>query len=212
LVYGGPVRVLIIFRASRIEPGENLPAFYGIFSPGLLFFGKEYPMFSKIFSPRKGVSARRALSLFLSLCFVMGAVLFSGCSTGNDGPGLLEGTWTDPDSHDSYIINTQTLTYDDGGDWGVYDMDMSGEIARHSNFSASAGIIYVKYTAPESLSGKYIALYWKELTESKVELSIAINADYSNPAVDSLDAAIEKFTLDNTGDWIQVWGGPYVKQ
>jgi hypothetical protein len=198
-------------RGLSLEKTYRL--FYGIFSPGLLFFGKEYPMFSKIFSHGKGVFTRKALPLFLALCFVTGAAFFSGCSVGNDGPGLLEGTWEDPDNHDSYVINSGTLTYDDGGDWGSYDMDMAGEIEPYSDFSASAGIIYVKYTAPESLAGKYIAFYWKELTESKVELSIAINkTDYSNPAVDSIDAAKTKFTMDNVDDWISIWGGPYVRQ
>jgi hypothetical protein len=133
---------------------------------------------------------------------------------GGDGARSLVGTWKDLDNHDSYVINAGDVVYDDGGDWEEYDMDMAGTVEDHSNFSAPAGIIYVKYTAPQSLAGKYVALYWQSegLSESDVYLSIAINADYSNPAVDSLNDAKSKFTADNAGDWIQVWGGPYTKQ
>jgi hypothetical protein len=168
-------------------------------------------MFSLISPRRKGVLIKNPLPLFLTLCFVV--TLFSGCNTGDDKPGLLEGAWSDPRFQDAYTINEGTLSYDGAEFEGYPSMDMAGEIVRHSDFSASAGIIYVKYTSPDSLAGNYIAVYWKELTESKVELAIAINTvDFSNPAVGTVDEALEKFTMDNIDAWIGSWGGPYIKQ
>ncbi|MDR0400774.1 MAG: hypothetical protein LBH51_07495 [Treponema sp.] len=170
-------------------------------------------MCSPIFFRRKGVFTGKVFSLFFLFCLVTGAAFFSGCRTEADGPAFLEGTWIDPDSFDSYVIKDGILRYDDGFDGGEYDMDMAGKIEEHSDFSAPAGIIYVTYTSPDSLAGKCIALYWKGLTGTQVDISIAINnSDYSNPAVDTIDAAREKFSLDNVGDWISYWGGPYQKQ
>ncbi|MDR2518087.1 MAG: hypothetical protein LBD13_01550 [Spirochaetaceae bacterium] len=146
---------------------------------------------------------------------VLGALVFlaASCDTGSDDTGPITGTWL-ASFGDNYTITASTISYDDNYDDPEYEMSFTGIIEDHTAFTQSAGIIYFKYTVPNEtdLLNKYNALYWKSLTSSTVELSIATSADYSNPAVATLEEAKTKFTLNNTGDWVTIWGGPYTKQ
>ena len=151
----------------------------------------------------------------IGLPLFLGALVFfaASCDTGSDGTGDIRGTWLDISAGDNYIITDNSIVYDDNYDDPEYEMSFTGTIEDHTNFTQSSGIIYFQYTAPsDANTTKYNALYWKTLTGSSVALSVAINSDYSNPAVATLADAQTKFTLNNTGDWITYWGGPYIKQ
>jgi hypothetical protein len=170
-------------------------------------------MFSRIFSRRKGVSAGKALPLFLALCFVMGAAFFSGCAMEADGGGSIYGVWKSSWG-ETWIITPMTVTRD----------TYTGTIVNAPDFGASAGVIIIKYTkkpqyydydlnyppnitgGPYPPPGDYYAIYWKELTAASVELADAWNIpDFSHngaPETKTLNDAEKKFTLDNVALYV----------
>jgi len=165
----------------------------------------------------KGKSADvKRVVRYVGFALIAGALVWgaASCETGSDSTGsVIQGTWLDPIPGDNYTITDTTVTYDDNYDDPEYEMSFTGTIGDHTGFTQSSGIIYFQYTAPDDTNkNKYNALYWRALTGSSVELSVAINPDYSNPAVTTLQEAKTKFTLHNTGDWVTYWGGPYTKQ
>ncbi|MDR2747716.1 MAG: hypothetical protein LBB77_09765 [Treponema sp.] len=158
-------------------------------------------MFSKIFSRGKGVFARKALPLFLGLCFVIGAALFSGCSMGNDGGASIYGEWDS--GYDGYTITPTDMIYR-----GYTDYGFGAKIRYVEYFTADSGVIIVEYTIPPtaySPPGNFQGVYFKELTANTVRLGNAYTAaDYTTPVeVTTLELAKEKFKFDN----IALYGG-----
>jgi hypothetical protein len=174
-------------------------------------------MFSRIFSRRRGVFARKALPFFLALCFVTGAALFSGCAMdGGDGGGSIYGSWKSSFG-ETWTITPVTVTGD------AY----AGTIVNNPDFGASAGVIIIKYTTkpqyydfdsnppydvtggPYDPPGDYYAIYWKELTAASVEIANAWDiTDFSYngaPETKTLEEAEKKFTLDNVALYVSLY-------
>jgi hypothetical protein len=123
----------------------------------------------------------------------------------------LIGTWEDKGEWgtDGYKITAKELQYLYEG-----DVSYSGTIEFVSNFSDDAGVIVIKYTSNAynaATVGKYVGVYYQNLKPGvSVEMSTAY-ADGKEIKDSMYDAAVA-FTMGNTGDYITVFGGPYLKQ
>jgi hypothetical protein len=166
---------------------------------------------------------KRAFSVTFALFLVLGALGFVGCNPDPD-PGEengditpLLGTWKDPTFNDIYTITATTADYDMMGS-GNFD-EATIEFVR--NFSADSGVIIIKYKTAKAGGRTYGAVYYRELKTEEGTTSAKMgnaglyddNWDDITPAITTLEAAKEQFTLDNgDGYYIAQWGGPYVKQ
>jgi hypothetical protein len=164
---------------------------------------------------------RNVFTLLVMLC--LSSALFIGCkdepdpvipNTGDDQNKLNEsliGTWEDAGEWgtDGYKITANKLE----GTWDG-DVSYSGTIEYVSNFSNTAGVIIIKYdtnTWNPSSVGKYNGVYYQNLKPGiSVEMSTAW-AD-GDEIKNSLDEAKAAFTIGKTGDYIAVFGGPYLKK
>ena len=156
--------------------------------------------------------------LFAGLVLFLLAGFLGGCSSdvkdeeNTKGlPNGLVGKWVDPTWGDFYEITrsggTETLKYDSG-----YGSPSQGTIEFVSNFDANTGVIIVNYTTASDPGKPFGAVYYRNLTVSTVQMSDAYNGDYSSPNTATREEAIAKFTRGKTGDFIALWGGPYVKE
>jgi hypothetical protein len=151
----------------------------------------------------RGVSAKKALPLFF-LC--LAAVFFTGCDTGGT-PGNLEGVWSS--GFDGYEIYGNTLIYNG------YDSRPNGRfsfiaaIENSPNFSASSGVLIVKYLMPPFYdpnysytgstaftlpSNSYMGIYWRELNSNSVLLANAWDPAGPETEAATYAAAAAKFT------------------
>jgi hypothetical protein len=156
----------------------------------------------------------KAFPFALTLCLLVGVLGLTGCEPDGgdydlgDDLGLLIGRWSS--SYDGYEIDETILKYDDGVAPGSeYDgMDFIGNIEYHKKFSATAGVIIVKYTTPPNTSttGKYQGVYYKDLSATQVTMGSAYTvSDYTQPAeVNSLEEAKTKFASEQN---ITLYGG-----
>jgi hypothetical protein len=205
LVYADPWGSELIFRLRGMSLEKDcriIPT--GIFF-SILSSEKERSMF------RKNALLKNALSFCAVLCLVMGALSFTGCpvsggggSGGGDDDKLndgLIGTWDS--GYDGYEISSTAIiyrsTYDNAG--------FTGSIQYIYNFSETAGVIIVKYTAYDlgfgASVGQFQGVYFGDLTPTTVKLGSAYEADYSVVEVDTLAEAKEKFKPEN----ISLYGG-----
>lgn len=133
----------------------------------------------------------------------MGALSLIGCDP--DDPfvddhklnnGLI-GDWkyTFDNGNDRYTIDATTLVYTFTYE-GVAT-SFTSNIEYIYNFSETAGVIIVRYTAYDlgygATVGQYQGVYFRDLTASTVKLGSAYETDYSVVEVASLDEAKEKF-------------------
>jgi hypothetical protein len=156
---------------------------------------------------------------FLALCLVMGSALFSSCDwSGGEcgGGGSLTGTWKDlrETAGDSYVITNTTISYD-----SPYGGAFSGTVTSIDYFDSSSGVIIFRYTTGVPTTGRtFGAIYYKGLTATTMEMASAgrweSTPPYNDitPVITSADQAKKEFTRDNTGNYVTMWGGPYVKQ
>jgi hypothetical protein len=126
-------------------------------------------------------------------------------------PGALVGEWSSWSGNrrlDGYTITADTLSYDDGSG-GEFLFSYAGTIQYVANFSATAGIIIIKYTTLpqwEDLADRpYFGVYYRNLKADSVQLANAINPDKSAPETATLEEAIAKFTRHREGDFVS-WG------
>jgi hypothetical protein len=134
----------------------------------------------------------------------------------------LAGTWTASGGEganawtDTYTITLGTggskSTISHPGDYGY----TNAEIEYVYNITDTAGCIIIKHTEGDN-SGKYDAVYFKDLSSTQVLLGDAWDANDPayEAAVDSLDAAKEKFKPANAeayGGWTAQMGTPQQKQ
>ncbi|MDR1867160.1 MAG: hypothetical protein LBQ77_02700 [Treponema sp.] len=129
-------------------------------------------------------------------------VMLSACSDDYVDSGSLLGSWA---QHDSYTITNDTVEYNDGGPY--YDnsdppvaypsSSFTGTIKNNPDFSASSGVIIIKYTVPPAGEdvGNYTAIYWRNLTDRSVLLANAW--DQTGTKTATLAEAEAKFTLSN---------------
>jgi hypothetical protein len=153
----------------------------------------------------------------------LSSALFIGCkdepdpdpvipNTGDDQNKLnqnLIGTWVS-EYFDGYTITNTRLSYDDGG----YGYDYAGDIKHVINFTNTSGVIFFQYdTNPSDTPtiGKINGVYYENLKSTSVEMGTASNADYTNPAKNTLDEAIATFTMGNKDTYI-AYTGTYLKQ
>jgi hypothetical protein len=140
----------------------------------------------------------------LVFALVMGALLLSGCDSG-DPKAWLPDTWTNVSGGFTTIITITPTTVS-------YSDSYEGIIANAPDFEASDGILIIKFTKhaewngesmvfSDTNIGKYGALYWKELTPTSVSLADAYTG--FDPALfDDLSTAKANFTHDNEGMYI----------
>ena len=171
----------------------------------------------------------RGIFALIVVSFLFTALLFTGCEhEPDDDPGheldnRLIGTWTDPVYFDSYTITATSVSY---GSW-------SGTI-RDVTTSGNAGVIIIEYeegkeqtyntwgqdddgnwiiVGSKERPGNFLGVYYQNLSDVSVQMSNAIDiVTYDPVEASTLNAAKSKFTLDATGDFIGIWGGPYEKQ
>ena len=168
---------------------------------------------------RPGSFRRHFMRGVFALFCLFTVILFTGCDLEPNNfiddhqlNSNLIGTWRDyyeGTSYDDYIITAARLDYDSGG------IGYGGTIEYVSNFSENAGVIIIKYdTSDFKLAdvGKYIGVYYRSLSAGTVEMSTAINDDWSSAATVTKEQAESKFTEGNSGDYVTLWGGPYSKQ
>jgi hypothetical protein len=181
-------------------------------------------MFSPFSSVKNGTFIRKTVPIFLVLCFVSTALLFSGCKNEPEETGNLVGLWTNVSGN---FTTTITIT----NDTVAYSGNYKAEIVNDPNFEASSGVLIIKFThyadwsgGEPSLStdhasvGKYGALYWRDLTSSSVSLADAYkkveptDAFPSHTMFNTLEEAQATFTTNAVSDYIN-WSitSPYTK-
>jgi hypothetical protein len=144
---------------------------------------------------------KKAFFLFFMFCLTAGTLSFIGCKDEPDESAAIIGNWTSQ-YNDGYNINKNSFVYDDGG----YGYGYSGTIKEFVEFNSTSGIIYFEYDTPTEVAGKFNAIYYKNLTAATVEMGTASNADYSNPAVATLEEAKQTFTRETVGTYVTMWG------
>jgi hypothetical protein len=141
---------------------------------------------------RKGVSARKFVSLFVVLCLVIGAAFFTGCDTNGDGllPGLPTGTWVSSYGEEFSITSSEFIS-SYGGSVGY-----KGDIVNVREDGLGAGYITIKYTENAwntPAVGNYYVIHWRYRMKNSVDLS-----GCSDPMgkANRTDAETE-YTIDN---------------
>ncbi|GHU93584.1 hypothetical protein FACS189479_05170 [Spirochaetia bacterium] len=152
---------------------------------------------------RKNALLRNAFSLFAVFALVMGALSFVGC---NDDSGFVDDhklnsgliddwKYTFAEGYDQYMIDATKLVYT--FNYGGVTTSFTGSIEYIYNFSETAGVIIVQYTAYNlgygATVGQYQGVYFRDLTALTVKLGSAYASDYSVVEVADLAAAKEKF-------------------
>jgi hypothetical protein len=195
---------------------------------------KEYIMFS-----RKRILSRvwkfAGFGALLLALFV--APLVIGCSNPSnggeseihDGPPPV-GKWVA--SSDYFNITNATVTY--VSTWTGSDViDWAGNIRKVTYFdnSETSGVIIIEYIAgqeqiyydpsdssyygdPDHIvprQGNFEGVYFANRTSTSIELSSAVNPDYSPCETATLQEAINKFTLDAVDDFV-TYSPTYAKQ
>lgn len=175
--------------------------------------------FFNLFHPN---SFQYATSRFLArsvlALFILSAVLFAGCKMDDNfiddnklNSGLI-GEWKSEyeGGEELYTITATTLIYSDTylGVWG-------GKIVYVSNFSAGAGVLIIEYDADKKQywtdwdtfaditpSGNFYGIYFSGLKQNSVMLANTSDqkANSGPSETETLQKAIEKFTLGNKGD------------
>jgi hypothetical protein len=155
------------------------------------------------------IAGRRARfpALFIMFCLLT----IAGCEHGGrafiDDHQLdsgLVGNWVVSGEgwSDNYAISSNSVSHPDG-----FPPYHNAVIEYVYNFNETSGCIIVRYTDSE-YSGKYSAVYFKNLSKSTVLLGDAYDTriqypENNNPSVDTLDEAKLKFRPENAS----VYGG-----
>jgi len=150
------------------------------------------------------------------LAFLLACFLVFGCTEPEEN-GSLNGTWSS--NSDSYKIDTSAKKIEYVGNY-------KADIVNSPDYEAVSGILIVKFTwyyeieynwdppynvihegETDAYNGKFGAVYWKDLTDSSIQMADAYNtAAWSRAMYDTLDEAKVNFTSDKTGDYISLWG------
>jgi len=145
--------------------------------------------------------------MFLFLTLV---VFLAGCQTedpyaGSDG-FVPVGVWVS--DYDSYTITSTHVDYVfDMSEWGLPNDVLKGSIERAVNFSDNAGVLIIKITeASYNTVDKYTGIYYRNYSSSTINLSTAIDADFSPIEADTLFDALFLFNAGNAGTHVSMWG------
>jgi hypothetical protein len=210
---------------------------YSFINPGfrLLFFEKEFFMFTPIILARKSAWHKKAFSIVFALCVAAAIVVFAGCDDdpgsgdtigGNGEINLLIGTWASP-PYDYYTISDSTLTYDDG-----FGNGYSGKIRHVVDFGSNSGLIIIEYAAdgkpvyydgfdadgspigdPYPPPGNFQGVYYKELSTVSVKMAGANDSSKTGhlaaPETAKLQEAVDKFNNIDVIDNYVTWWGTY---
>lgn len=128
----------------------------------------------------------KSLSLIL---FVL--IVAISCDKRPTAPNLLVGTWENP-TYAGEIYTYDGITFTSANSYVV-------NVERIIYSSDTAGIIYGKYAENSytpSLVGKYYAVSFKDLTDSRISISGAYK-ESGKTGTDTLGQAIKEFTIDN---------------
>jgi hypothetical protein len=151
-------------------------------------------------------------TLLLALSFVCATLAFTGCEhnvnqTFTDDHELnsgLIGTWKMAGDgwSDTYIITDDSVSHPDG--FSPYN---NAKIEYVYNFNKTSGCIIARYT-DGSDTGKYNAVYFKDLSKDSVLLGDAYDTSISYPndndsSVATLEEAKQRFSPANAS----MWGG-----
>ena len=145
-------------------------------------------------TPNGAFPIRGRLSLSVLLIFV--SIIFSSCNFNKPEPSSLVGTWLSVFG-DGYVITENSVTYDDGGGWGL---GWTGKILETTG--ATNGYIYVQYETveernPSNYVGKFIAIHYNNLSEVAVQLANPYKEDGDSFAETTLEQAKTEFTVEN---------------
>ena len=156
-------------------------------------------------------SLRRNLVWSVFALFVV--LLSAGCPEQTE-PGSLHGTWLSEFPNDTFIIDTLK-------DFFERPNEFTGKIINSPDYDAAAGVLIIeitKYweadlsnypdvitTETTSNNGKFTAVYWKTLTDSSVQLSIAYEG-FVHVIFETLSEAQTKFTMDRVSLYTGYWG------
>jgi len=166
---------------------------------------KNKPFFNKV--------AFLALALFLSA-----GLLFISCSDNEvEGAGSIPvGNWASA-YNEGYKITKSTIDqWGDASDYGPAS-STKGTISENVTFTSNSGVLIVKVTSDVSQyhnipAGKFIGVYYKDVTASHAFLATAIDASYATIVKDTLAEAKSTFTVDNVGTHVTMWGSGYDKK
>ena len=168
--------------------------------------------------PKKVLSVLTVLGFLAVVLSCDSNIADDDANVPGDLPETLRGEWVSipPGSTtpaDYYVIEADTLQYVfDDPEWGNFGY--KGNIRFVSNYSSSSGIIIIEYTQGVSDPGKSFAgIYYRNLTNSTVQLANAINPDYSPADTATLNEAKTKFTRNKMDTYVS-WGvvQPYTKK
>ena len=172
----------------------------------------------KLFEKNSRQGAKNAKVI---IAIFIAAILITGCSMEpEDNIGTLHGVWYfNSGGYEGIVIIdivNRTIIYED-----TYIAD----IINYPDFKAKNGVLILKFTSykkwelseenwqlvnDENSIGKFGALYWINLQSNTVRMSDAY-IEGTHVLRNTEEEANTSFTLDKTGDYITVWGGPYYK-
>jgi hypothetical protein len=174
------------------------------------------------FSSLRSHWARSVFALVVMFCLST-AFMFTGCNTGDDTAGNLNGTWKNVASYEGTDYIT-IIKIDTSAKTIMYEDSYEGQIANSQDFTATNGVLIIKFTkyadwgedpsATHANVGKFGAMYWTGLTSNQVSLADAYTS-YTHTMFDSIEAAQTAFTpaADKVGTYVD-WSmtSPYTKQ
>jgi len=163
------------------------------------------------FSSLRRHLARGVFALAVMFCLST-AFLFSGCNTEPENVNthfIPVGEWTD-DYGGFYKITKTSIEFDMGGGYGAF----TSSVVEANDFTATSGVIIVKIeTAPggSNTVGKYTCVYYKDYTNTHVNLAGPIDESYDPIETTTLAEAKNTFTVDKVDTHVTYWGSGYTK-
>jgi len=160
----------------------------------------------------------RSVFALAVMFYLSTTLLFIGCNTEPD-PETVDtgfvpvGEWADSFGS-GYKITASSIEYYTA----YYSEDYPGEnikgnIKEAIDFSQNAGVLIVQITTSTTTgqANKFTGIYYKDYTSSHVLLANPIDESWNLIVKDTLDEAINTFTVDSVDTHVTYWGTGYNK-
>jgi hypothetical protein len=145
--------------------------------------------------------------------FLSAGLMFVSCADKSDAASIV-GNWASA-YNEGYRITSSTIDHwGDASDYGPAS-STKGDISENVTFTSNSGVLIVKVTSDVSQyhnipAGKFIGVYYKEVTASHAMIADAIDPSSYAPIVkDTLVDAKATFNVGNVGTHVTMWGSGY---
>jgi len=145
-------------------------------------------------------------------------LIYVGCQIDEDehiDTGFIPvGEWNDGFGSGYNITETSVEYYSPEYDENFPAQNFTGLIEKAIDFSNDTGVIIIKITNSENIDltpGKYTCIYYRDFTNSHAKLANPVNPSHEPIEVNTLNEALNLFTVGNISTHVTFWGSGYTK-